>query len=323
VREKLRSLPKTLDETYDRILVGLSVIDRAYAFRTPQWLVFSSRPVTIYEVAEAMVVDLDCDLPYVDRDRALRNPHDLLDICAGLVRLSRHEKRRHDTDAKGVLELAHFSVKEYLMSSRIEQGPAAEFELLASEGHKSMAECCLAYLLTFECSMSDDELSAHPLARYSANFWPIHTRQVGQNCDTIDRLGVMLLSPGLHRFENCLRMNDDENWLSENEPIRHKALYYMALHGILSLARTVIKGGVSIDARGGKYGSPLQAASTRGHLDVVRLLLDHGADANPYEGLNGHAIQAASAAGNPDVVRLLLDHGADANAHGIYHEVAL
>jgi hypothetical protein len=119
VRETLRSLPKTLDETYDRILVGVSDVDRAYTFRALQWLAFSARPVSVNEVAEAMVVDLDCELPHVDRDRALRDPHDLLDICTGLVRLSRHENQHDPTKRKEVLELAHFSVKEYLMLSRI------------------------------------------------------------------------------------------------------------------------------------------------------------------------------------------------------------
>jgi hypothetical protein len=116
VRETLRSLPKTLDKTYDRILVGISKVDRAYTFCTLQWLAFSARPVTIGEMAEAMVVDLDCDLPTVDCDRALRNPHDLLDICPSLTRLSRHDRKHVYIVAIDLLELAHFSVKEYLMS---------------------------------------------------------------------------------------------------------------------------------------------------------------------------------------------------------------
>ncbi len=317
MRETLRSLPKTLDETYDRILVGISEVDRVYTFRTLQWLVFSARPVTINEVAEAMVVNLDCDLPYVDRDRALRDPYDLLDICPGLVRLSRHGKEDDDTAAKDVLELAHFSVKEYLMSPRIQQGPAAEFGLLVSQAHKSLAECCLAHLLTFECPMTREELHAHPLALYSGNFWHIHTRKIGQNCDTIDRLGTMLLSPGKYCFENCLDLYYEKApFWDDNQQSRGTPLYYMALYGIVSLASTLIRDGVDVNAKSGEYDSALQAASANGHVEVVRLLLDHGADVNAQGGLYDNALQVASARGHHEVVRLLLDHGADVNAQG-------
>ncbi len=109
MRETLRSLPKTLDQTYDRILVGISEDNCAYSFRAMQWLAFAARPVSIEEVAEAMIVNLDCELPHVDHDRALRDPRDLLDICAGLVRLSLRQEY-DSSEPKPVLQLAHFSV---------------------------------------------------------------------------------------------------------------------------------------------------------------------------------------------------------------------
>jgi hypothetical protein len=46
-----------------------------------------------------------------------------------------------------VLQLAHFSVKEYLESSRIREGKAAGYRLQERSAHESIAECCLAYLL--------------------------------------------------------------------------------------------------------------------------------------------------------------------------------
>jgi ankyrin repeat protein len=83
---------------------------------------------------------------------------------------------------------------------------------------------------------------------------------------------------------------------------------------------------------GGKYGSPLQAASDRGNLEVVKLLLDNGADPNtlgtslrsqrfttdmvPAGGVCGTALQAASVLGNLELVELLLNKGADPNALG-------
>lgn len=50
------------------------------------------------------------------------------------------------------------------------------------------------------------------------------------------------------------------------------------------MKRTVI-----INARGGRYGNALQAASFRGHENVVKMLLDAGADVNTQGGKYGNA----------------------------------
>jgi hypothetical protein len=88
VRATLRSLPRTFDNTYDRILVGINDSDWEYAFRALLWLAFAARPVPVAEAADAMPVPLDSELPQVYPDRALRNLYDLLDICTSLVSVS-------------------------------------------------------------------------------------------------------------------------------------------------------------------------------------------------------------------------------------------
>jgi ankyrin repeat protein len=52
-----------------------------------------------------------------------------------------------------------------------------------------------------------------------------------------------------------------------------------------------------VNAQGGRYGSALQAASSRGYRDVVQLLLDKGADVNAQGGYYDNALQAASSRG--------------------------
>jgi ankyrin repeat protein len=39
-----------------------------------------------------------------------------------------------------------------------------------------------------------------------------------------------------------------------------------------------LRGPTHIEPQGGYYGTPLQAATSKGKLDVVELLLEHGAD---------------------------------------------
>jgi ankyrin repeat protein/beta-lactamase regulating signal transducer with metallopeptidase domain len=61
-------------------------------------------------------------------------------------------------------------------------------------------------------------------------------------------------------------------------------------------------------------GTPLIAASRRGHEDVVRVLLSSGANPNLASPGDGNALIHAARRGEIDIVRLLLDKGADPNA---------
>jgi hypothetical protein len=55
--EALGSLPKTLVETYERILHNVDEGYRQHAKRALTWVAFSHRPVTIREIAEASILD--------------------------------------------------------------------------------------------------------------------------------------------------------------------------------------------------------------------------------------------------------------------------
>jgi hypothetical protein len=55
--KSLESLPKTLDDTYARILASIEEDYQQEALRALIWLAFSQRPLRIEEVAETAVVD--------------------------------------------------------------------------------------------------------------------------------------------------------------------------------------------------------------------------------------------------------------------------
>lgn len=87
LRKVLDKLPADLDLTYDRILINLSPFHREMALCVFQLLVVSTRPMTIYEVAEAVVVD--CEEEEFDPEYRLPDPYDIIEICSSLVTLSR------------------------------------------------------------------------------------------------------------------------------------------------------------------------------------------------------------------------------------------
>lgn len=87
----------------------------------------------------------------------------------------------------------------------------------------------------------------------------------------------------------------------------------------------LLERGADVNAKGGHFGSPLQAVSWACRFNLVKLLLSHGADVNAQNGVHGTALQAASMNkySSFNVVQLLLSHGADVNAQGGRHGTAL
>ncbi|KAJ7246196.1 ankyrin repeat domain-containing protein [Mycena rebaudengoi] len=93
----------------------------------------------------------------------------------------------------------------------------------------------------------------------------------------------------------------------------------------LDLVRSLLANGADVNAESGYngYGTPLRAASHRGHTEVARLLVETGADVNADGGREGSALYDASQQGHAEIVRLLLENGADSNVQGGFFGNAL
>jgi hypothetical protein len=177
----LKSLPKTLDDTYARILSNIDEEDCQDAVKILQWLACSARPLQIEEVAEIIAVDIECD-PRVDPGKRLREPQDVLAICSSLVTTtSEMIKSSHNKKTGRQVRLAHFSVKEYLMSERVQ---ATQYSIQEIRANVSIAEICLAYLLQFDnpTSLTSQTIEEFPLTRYAA--------RLGRNPPIADRYWI-------------------------------------------------------------------------------------------------------------------------------------
>src|SRR5262245_51174971 len=84
LRKALASLPKTLDETYDRILNNIDDNNRELAFKMLQWLVSSGRPLQQEELAEAIIIDVNAE-PAFNLENRFPDPEDILTICSSLI----------------------------------------------------------------------------------------------------------------------------------------------------------------------------------------------------------------------------------------------
>jgi hypothetical protein len=90
VREQLDALPRDLHETYDRILFKVDEADRTDTRTFLRWLCFSVREMSLSEIAEAVVVDIDAENgPRYEPLRRYWDQKDVLAKCSGLVTESR------------------------------------------------------------------------------------------------------------------------------------------------------------------------------------------------------------------------------------------
>jgi ankyrin repeat protein len=336
LRRSLATLPPTLDQTYDRILIEIDEDDSMYAFRILQWLAFSTRPLTVEEVAEAAAVDAERD-PAFERDEVLEDPLEALNICSSLVTMTVNSKDARMNPGQRVLALAHYSVQEYLLSERIRQSKARQYSMQATLSHGTIAKGCLEYLLQLQQPDTSPKhiLQNFALANYSANSWMDHAQRSGQRTDEIDQIAINLLSVENPSYMIWVRLfSRDSTWRKRVYPRSSiktpQPLYYAALTGLDSLVGLMLDKGADINAQGGEQNSALQAAAYLGHDPVVRLLLARGADVNiegeaeevvpeedqPDKAIFPNALHSASWGGYEQLVKLLLDHGAKVNVQG-------
>lgn len=211
----LEGLPADLDETYNRIILSIRKDDITYAIQILRWLVFSPRPLLLTEVAEIAALDADRS-PAFDRDEVLEDPLDVLSICSSLVSVVDTNNATNDGSEYGlgerVIILAHYSVKEYLISERIFDSQAASFYLKPLLCHQTIAKCCLHYLLQFEGSyaLTAESMTTFALAKYSAQQWLTHVISGGERDMEIVALIISLLDSTSQAYLTLIRISDPD-----------------------------------------------------------------------------------------------------------------
>ena len=204
-------MPSSLDETYERMLCDISDESFQEARRLLTLLCFSPKPLTTWQLIEAIAVSLQ-DPTGFDRKRRVQDVDDLCKICPGLIDVILDENREEQ------IRIAHFSVQEYLESDRIKQSAAAHFHLQASSAHQEIAESYLRYLQDAElCDIiingdADESttLREFPLAQVAARDWLYHFRTTSHTHTTalLDRLVFRLLHDCQDWLLVCLKLWD-------------------------------------------------------------------------------------------------------------------
>ncbi|KAF8499924.1 hypothetical protein JB92DRAFT_2677543, partial [Gautieria morchelliformis] len=292
LEKALTRLPTTLYETYDRILTDIDEDYRKDALSLLQWLAFSVGTSSLNEALDVLATEPDAeDGSLFDRSRRLWDPRDILTICSSLVAITDPDAKLHeedsiehhaaDVDEPGEVRLAHFSVREYLISEHLRNDVTlSRFHFNQKVAEIFIAQTCLAYLLQFDQPGSVDSSTgtSYPLCHYAAEHWMDHARaDAAGSSDTLHRLTMNLLEPSDPAYTNWLWLcRQNLSW----ESYYVSPLYYTSLAGLERATQSLLMNGSDVNGRGGNKGSALQAAALKGHATVVGLLLKMGADIN-------------------------------------------
>jgi ankyrin repeat protein len=326
LRRVLEELPKTLDTTYERILLSIENARRKYACRLLQCLAVSIRPLRVEERAEVLAIRLD------DREDSEYHsdwhPEDarqaVLSACSSLITIV-------NVNGSPVVQFSHFSVKEFLMSSRL--ASAGEhlslYHILPHSAHTLLSRSCLSVLLSLDDEVEKSAVEKRPFVIYAAQYWVGHAKFAGVLSNVHDLIERLFASDGPH-FARWVWIYDiDCPWkgfMPTIRPTQPKAnrLYYAALCGLRELTdHFITTHQMNIDSRGGDHGTALNAALAKGELDIAQTLLDNGANVNAVDIKGNSSLHRAAEAGHRAVVELLLKYKADVTRAGIEHRTPL
>jgi ankyrin repeat protein len=319
LRHTLEELPKSLDETYKRILNEINNANRVQAYRLLQCVAVALRPLRVEELAEVLAFDLTAGgIPKLNPDWRWEDQEEMvLSACSSLVSVIINDGSR-------VVQFSHFSVKEFLTSDRLAScmEEVSQFHIPVEPSHVIFAQACLGVLLCLDDHTDKDAVENIPLYRYASNYWSGHARVGNVELQIKDTLDCFFDVDNPH-FSTLARIEHPHDLLrvSENEkptgvPRPAAPLYFAAWMGLPSLVRRlIIKDSQEINHFGGQWGTPLHASVAEGHIEVSQSLFAHGADINLHSADNWTPLHIASGLGHLRVGKWLLNHGADMNAH--------
>ena len=155
---------------------------------------------------------------------------------------------KNKTEDSRIVQFSHFSVKEFLMSSRFvgSSRDVSHYHIEPEPAHTILAQACLGILLQMDDRVSRNEIKNFPLAIYAVQYWVKHARAENVSShikDGIDRL----FDPTKPHFAAWLWIYNEDNGGSSTVtmfPTKPAAvpLYYAARFGFCDLiARLLAK----------------------------------------------------------------------------------
>ncbi|KAM0522461.1 hypothetical protein ACHAPE_002051 [Trichoderma viride] len=332
VHEALQSLPDGLGATYDRMLLNINPKFQSRIIDSLKWLAFSLTPIEVDWLSEIFTYRAEHTHP-PDGTENLFYASDIIKYFSSLVVV-----------ADDVVRLAHFSIKEYLISTQITGGPAAAFGLTEIDAHLHIATWCLAHHVlhaddgVYKRVKMEDRFRDNPddLDSYTSMQWARHLEMVPSKLWPFEivQKAVSALDA---RSKTLAKLISFDTWYSYRENLfLARPICYTTRMGLSNLTMMLLSNGPETNNffTQEDLDSALANAAYKGNIDLVRQLLDKGANVQAEEevvsdntehvmrkfnGSREHAspLHAAALGGHLEIAQLLVNKGAEINAtHG-------
>jgi ankyrin repeat protein len=325
VRRTLDELPESLDETYERLLKEIKKPNRDHARRLLQCLVAAIRPLRVEELAEVLAVDFDDaqGIPKLNPNWRWEDEEQaLLTSCSSLIAIV-------ETGHSRVVQFSHFSVKEFLTSTRLAdpRKDASRYHIDLEPAHTVLAQACMGVLLQPDDRVDDNSIwRSFPLAVYAAQYWVTHARFKSVS-SSLKKAMEDLFDLDKPHFATWLELHNIDiepslridlsslSCLAASFPFNASPLYYAALCGFQDLVEHLsIKHPQYVNTDGGWYGTPLVAALAGRHFQTAKFLHDNGAHLDIHYKNEDTPLHSAAYYGDLEMVQVLLGYEVDVNA---------
>lgn len=326
IRQAMAVIPKSLDETYERILLEIDEIHHPEVIKILKALTASNSFLVLEEIVEILAVDLDSIPPRFEPDRRLIDPKSILSMCSSLVTISKETRwaASGNQETISALRFAHTSVVDYLLCSK--SFKPSQFRFSRQSARQFIAQTCLVYLLNPEFSdgcagvQFKQKMKGFPFLGHSFWHWPEYLqREEGDPENHLDERTKEVLQT----FFATSKLPSGGNFafwvgmLIPYSPIQYilntQPLYYAASFGLTEVVRIILdtEKDIDINALGGRANaSALHAAVYRGHVDIVRMLLEKRADPNLPNVFHESPVYWARKNRNKEIEKLLCQYGA-------------
>ena len=315
LRAVVQAMPQKLHAIYERSwnsMVALEEPDRSRAIDILRWLTFAYRPLSVQDLAEALVVNLDKNQPAFSEEDLPGNidaeyiDGEIKNLCGSLIEL------REDTENPGptstTVRLVHASVHEFLVGKL----PSPSFigsshgeSCLNAAQHAQLAACCIRFL---DCAEAWDLSSQTPqsFTNYAVDSWFRHLRDSRDQFDPITKMVNHFIRQGNPNFDKWRVLYEQRREYSAPEP--GTSFYYVCLFGLVT-AMDFLRNGedhLDLNVQGGEYCTALQAVCASGHSEALDRLIRWEADVTVHGGRFGNAFNAAAYHNRIDMMKSLV-----------------
>ncbi|KAI9877712.1 MAG: hypothetical protein M1830_003024 [Pleopsidium flavum] len=322
----IRSIPRSVEEAYERILNQSS--DRDQAKKLLHIVAAAKRPLNLAEMNIALSIEEGSnsieDLGLVPESSFQTIVREL---CGLFVTIR---------DSK--VYLIHQTAKEFLVS----EGTSPHLPSVSSglelwkhslepvESSQVLAEICIRYLLftVFEShplALNHDTfiteqqrelniyLKKHQFLDYAANYWSSHLREAKSSDDPATLKATLTIcashSKRLWTWYNLFWSND-----FKAPPEALTDLMVGSHLGLEMMVKSCLRNGAEVNFQAHfTEWTPLLLAVEGDHETIVKILLENGAESNAQDSYGRTALWKATSQGCEAVVKTLLEHSAESN----------